>query len=337
MKKNLSYLSLVKLVCLSLLLNACTPIYKSTGDIMIGYAEDQGMPYMLATDDVALMCSMVESFTPFLLSFSRVTTPPDQLAVLFYLMAGNCAELNAQEEELRYLRAIYFKNSIEAQDARTAQQRLLSLAAFRQLKGYYSLKKAFVEPGGECPELSSDKEELYWLIGLINGIQAIINDIASGGAVEVPMDIAAKVGRGAACLNNEKWWGMPAAIEAGIWMTIPGNHPGNKDPEQILNQSVGMGLEQGIRIPQVLAAQVYLGQGKVEMVKDLIREPVALQQTEVSKVYKIMNQVSNQQIQAISDRLWTEATGKRTPLGKIGTFWDDPEESVDMIDIDELL
>ncbi len=304
---------------------------------MIGYAEDQGVPYILSTADVALTCSMVESFTPFLLSFSQVTESPDKLAILFYLMDGNCAEFKAWEEELRYLRAIYSKNPIEAQDARIAQQRLLALAAYRQLTGYHYLSKAFVEPGDECPDFDSDNDELYWLIGLINGIQAIINDIASGGTVEVPMNIAAKVGRGAACLNNEKWWGTPEAIQAAIWMTIPGSRPINRDPEQTLSHSVKIGLQQGIRIPQVLAAQVYLGLGEIAQVKKIIHNHAELKQTAASQTYKSLNQVSSMQIQAISDRLWTEATGKRTPLGRIGVFWDDADKVVDIIDIDELL
>ncbi len=304
---------------------------------MIGYAKDHGVPYMLATDDVALSCSMVESFTPFLLSFSQVTTPPDQLAILFYLMAGNCTEFKAWEEELRYLRAIYAKNSTEAQDARISQQRFLGLAAHRQLTGYHYLAKAFIEPGAECPKFSSDHDELYWLIGLINGIQAIINDIASGGTAEVPMNIAAKVGRGASCLNNEKWWGTPNAIQAAIWMTIPGNQPADKNPEQILNNAMRIGLRQGIRIPQMMATQVYSGLGQIEQVKSIIRNYEKITITQASQTYKSLNQVSNLQLQAISDRLWTEATGARTPIGKLGSFWDDPKKSIDTIDIDELI
>jgi len=325
------------MLSLLLQLNACTLVYKGTGDAMIGYAEDYGVSYMLETDDVALKCSMVESFSPFLLSFSTVTASPDQLGILFYLMAGNCTEFKAWEQELRYLRAVYSKNSIEAQDARVAQQRLLGLAAHRQLTGYHYLAKAFVEPGAECPEFASDDEELYWLIGLLNGIQAIINDIASGGTVEVPLDIAAKVGRGASCLNNEKWWGTPEAIQAAIWMTIPGNSAANKKPEEILNDSIQRGLQQGIRIPQVLAAQVYLGLGKIAQVKKIIRNYGVLKQTSASKNYKSLNDVSRLQLQAISDRLWTEGTGRRTPLGRLGFFWDDPEKTIETIDIDDLL
>jgi hypothetical protein len=97
-------------------------------------------------------------------------------------------------------------------------------------------------------------------------------------------------------------------------------------------------LLQGIRIPQVIAAQVYLGQGKIEEVKNIIRSSSELsQQTPASQEFKILNQVSKLQLQAISDRLWTEATGKRTPLGKIGSFWDDSKETIETINIDDIL
>ncbi len=43
------------------------------------------------------------------------------------------------------------------------------------------------------------------------------------------------------------------------------------------------------------------------------------------------------QLRAISDRLWTAETGSRTPIGKLGTFWDDPKDAVEMIEISDLL
>ncbi|MEO1887785.1 MAG: hypothetical protein ABGX72_10545 [Methyloprofundus sp.] len=293
---------------------------------------------MLASNDVGMGCSMAEAFTPFLLSFSRVTTPPDQLAILFYLVAGSCTEFQAHEQELRYLRAIYAKNSIEAQDARIAQQRFLQLAARRQLTGYYALLSAMSEPGGKCPEFSADNDEFYWLVGLLDGIQATINDIASGGQVEVPMDIAAKVGRGAGCLDNERWWGVPAAIQAAIWITIPGNEPVDIDPRLVLQQSIQMGAEQGMAVSHVLAAKIYLGQGKTAELKQLIRNYVEQSSSAIkNQKFAVLNQVAKIQIQAISDRLWTEATGRRTPLGRLGTFWDDTDTTVETIDIDGFL
>ena len=329
---------LLPLLSLQLFLSSCTVVYKSTGDVLLGYAEDEGVPYMLSSNDVDLGCSMAEAFTPFLLSFSRVTTPPDKLGILLYLVAGSCTESMAQEEELRYLRAIYAKNSTEAQDARIAQQRLLSLAARRQLTGYYSLLAFMEEPGGECPEFDSTDAELYWLFGLLNGIQAILNDIASGGNVEVPMSIASKVARGSACLDNEKWWGVPAAIQAAIWITIPSDQPTDKTPRQMLEQSLQIGIQQGMGATHVLAAKVYQGQGESEKVKQIIRSYASFsQQAPVNQEFDILNKISRVHMLAISDRLWTAATGKRTPLGKIGSFWDDTNEAVETIDIDELL
>jgi len=41
----------------------------------------------------------------------------------------------------------------------------------------------------------------------------------------------------------------------------------------------------------------------------------------------------------LSDRLWTENTGHRTPIGEYGSFWDDKKEEVklDQNLLDELL
>lgn len=305
---------------------------------MLGFAEDQGVPYMMATDDVALGCAMSEAFTPFLLSFSRVTTPPNDLAILFYFMAGSCSEFKAWEEELRYLRAIHAKITFDAQDARIAQQRFLSQAARRQYTGYRYLTFAIAEPGGECPDLVSNNEQFYWMVGLLNGVLAVINDLESEGNANVPLDIALKAARGAGCLDNEKWWGLPNAIRAAIWATIPGDKPDNIDPLKILDQSMQTGLQQGMLIPQVLASQVYMGLGNTAQVKKIIHHHTDNNATLSSKPeFRILNEVAKLQLQAISDRLWTEATGKRTPIGALGTFWDDQENAVETIDITDML
>ena len=74
------------------------------------------------------------------------------------------------------------------------------------------------------------------------------------------------------------------------------------------------------------------------MFKHIIRQfALAKAQFPENQTYKILNKVATLQIQAISDRLWTEATGKRTPMGKLGTFWDDRNEAIDTIDIGDVL
>lgn len=305
---------------------------------MIGYAEEEATPYMLASDDVGLGCSMVESFAPFLLSFSRITTTPEQLAILFYLVAGNCTEFKAWEEELRYLRAIHTKNAIEAQDARITQQRYLSQAAQRQLIGYRYLNSAYPESDAECPAFNTDDDEFYWLVGLISGLQAVLNDIASSGTVNVPLNMAAKIGRASMCLNNEKWWGVPEAIQAAILITIPSDKSADKNPKQMLDNSLKIAKQQGMKLSHILAAQIYLGLGDTEKVKQIIRDHAdKTVHRSGNQAYKILNEVSNLQIQQFSDRLWTKATGKRTPIGKMGSFWDDSVKEIEIIDIDDML
>ena len=53
--------------------------------------------------------------------------------------------------------------------------------------------------------------------------------------------------------------------------------------------------------------------------------------------FRLLEEFTTLQLQTISDRLWTEATGKRTPFDGLGTFWDDPEKAVDTIDIADFL
>lgn len=79
----------------------------------------------METDDVGMDCMMSEAFAPFILSFSRVTTPPYQLGIMFNFISGTCSEFKTNEEELRYLRAVHAKNTTEAQDARITQKRFI--------------------------------------------------------------------------------------------------------------------------------------------------------------------------------------------------------------------
>ncbi|MEO2043917.1 MAG: hypothetical protein ABGX43_04885 [Nitrospinaceae bacterium] len=257
---------------------------------------------------------------------------------MFNLLAGNCAEFKAWEEELSYLRAIRSKKSEGARDALIKQKRFLQLAARRQLAGYNNLKLAFIEPGGDCPNFDVKNREFFWLIGLLDGLQAVINDVSSGGTLGVPLDIPVKISRGATCLDNDKWWGMPNAIQAAVWSVFPGTKPAGKEPFIILDQSMQIGRQKGMRISLVLAAQTYIGIGNIEKVKEIIRSYTKTKEQGSSiPEFKILDEMTRLQLRAISDRLWTAETGSRTPIGKLGTFWDDPKDAVEMIEISDLL
>lgn len=334
MLKRKTFFWSVSLILILFLLSA-TIVIRNSGKLLVGFIEDYAVPYVLKTDDVEMGCVMAEALTLLIPSLAQMNASPYKLAVMFDFLSGSCSEFKAWEEELRYLRAIHMKNITEAQDARIAQKRYLNQAARRQLKGYRNLELAYSEiPGENCPDFDTWNEEFYWLVGLMDGLQAVLNDLASEGSANVPLDISLKVGRGADCLNNEKWWGLPHAIQAAIWVSFPDNKPQGIEPLVILDKAMQTGLKQGMRIVQVIAAKIYIGRGDIDRVKAIIRDNAGARiSTSANPGFIFLDEVTTLQLQAISDYMWTEATGKRTPIGGLGTFWDDPKSSVDTIDI----
>src|SRR5882672_3757627 len=130
----------IHLFLLTILLNGCTSMaYKPTGDILIGYVNDNGVDYLLSTDDPQAVYRMSENLGPLLLSFGRVTQPPDRLAIFLNFLSGLSIEQQAKEEQLRYLRAIFKKDVTEARDAQIGYKRDMALAARRELKAYQSM------------------------------------------------------------------------------------------------------------------------------------------------------------------------------------------------------
>ncbi len=328
-------IAVVSLLILSGILQLLT---RHSGKLLVNFIENQATPYLLNAEDVQMGCVMSEAFSLVLPSLSEVNVSPYRLAVLFDFLAGSCAEFKAAEEELRYLRAERSKNILEAQDARILQKRYLNLAARRQLKGYYNLEQIFATKlGEECPLFNSEIEELYWLVGLMNGLQAVLNDLVSEGSANVPLDISHKVGRGANCLENEKWWGLPNAIQASLWANSLSMPPRNQDPLVILDKAVQTGLSQGVRVGQVIKAKIFIGLGDDTQVKEIIRENVSARKQFPSPKYAFLDRVATAKLLAISDYLWTEATGKRTPMGRMGTFWDDSAEEMDFVDLSDVL
>jgi hypothetical protein len=338
-KLNQKVVIWVAALILTLFLTTVVLVIKSTGKVLVWFIEDHAIPYVLQTDDVEMGCVMAEASALLVPSLAQINAAPYKLAVVFNFLSGSCAEFKAWEEELRYLRAIHATNVAEAQDARIAQKRFLNLAARRQLKGYRNLEFAYTEvPGGDCPEFAAEDEEFFWLVGLMNGLQAVLNDLASEGGAKVPLDISLKVGRGAACLNNEKWWGLPKAIQAAIWVSFPGYKPKATDPLEVLEQAVQTGLQQGMRTVQVIAAKIYIGLGDIDRVKEVIRNNAAARNDlAANPKFLFLDAVATIQLQAISDQLWTEAKGKRTPIGGLGGFWDDSQSTVDTVDIIDIL
>ncbi|WP_419811209.1 hypothetical protein [Bacterioplanoides sp.] len=326
-------------------LSGCSTIYQTTGWFAYDYTEDYAIPYSLKGDDPQMACALSESMTGALLSFSEVAYTPDRQAIAMHMMAGACAEERAREHALTYLRALKAKNVSEAKDARIREKREYALAANRQYKAYQHMLAAFVEGddvarevGNECPELDED-EELFWMMGILSGFQAVMSDVRSQGQVDVPQNIAMQSVRGIQCLDNQRWWGVPQAINAAVGIMLPRA----EDPQAVqawkdMQQASDIASAVGVRLVHAIEVTVADGRDEHQKLRDAIRRHVrSINTTPSNAQFRMMDITATRQILAISDRLWTEATGSRTPIGGLGTFWDDDDDQAAALDIDDLL
>ncbi len=329
----------------TLALTGCsTAIYKVTGDTMNNIGQDVMLPYLLTTDDTYIACASGEALTPLLLSFSTVTTPPDELAVLMSMVGGACATNRAFDHELQFIRHSRDKNITAAQDERIQSKRWHAIAASRQYAGYQSLVRALGEPGGECPMFDSEFQQLIWLMGAGLGLQSAMSDVQSNMQVGVPFSVAHKAERAAACLDtaegNKRWWGLPKAIRAALWTIVPGITPKGMDPWAELDKARQIGMNEGVRFASALDALVSNNASNNERVRRVLREHAnSVKSTAANKEYRLVDLLAADQLLQISDRMWMQNTGTRTPIGAYGTFWDDKKEEkkLDQNLIDDLL
>jgi hypothetical protein len=327
----------------SVALSGCGAInnlmYKTTGDVMQGFAGEHTVPYLLESQDLVMACAMSEATAPLMMSFGRVTDEPDQLAVMLNLSAAGCEEERAWERELVYLRAIGEQNGRAAQDAQIAQKRHQRMAAQRYLRSWEHLQAHYGEAGdGNCPDFDDRQDEFIYMAGLLAGLQALSNEIQSGVPVGVPKNIGSKVERAAACLADDDWWGVPMAMRATVWAMIPGAEPAGENAFERLRAADLKGEKAGVRLAHVFHAMAAVNAERTDEVKAVIRAHADAIGDRPDPEWRMVDEIATRNIQAISDRLWTQNQGHRTPIGELGTFWDDRREPVgETVDLEGIL
>ena len=326
-------------VSLLALLSGCTHnmVRDMAGSGMVSFGNDYITPWFMASDDTDVMCAMGEGMGAMTFPLGPATDP---MIPMLTLASGMCADERSKEEELRYIRAMR-KNDVEgAQDARTLQKRWAELAARRQYFGYLATVRHFGEPGGECPEFDDRNAEMSYLFGLLGGLQALQADLNNGGTAGVVLDVMPKVVKGLDCVNSEEFWGIPDAVQASVDVmkaNASGDHATVDAGLKELHAASERGKSQGVRMVQLMEASVFNAMGDNEKTKAVIRDHVASKkQIAPNPELKILDEMATRGIRLISDKMWTQATGQRTPYNELGTFWDDKKES-SALDIDELL
>ncbi|MBV1921979.1 MAG: hypothetical protein KUG73_14970 [Pseudomonadales bacterium] len=321
--------------------SGCSTIYSLAGNGASKYGQDVMMPYLLTTKDFPLACATGESLTSVIASFGQYTTSVNQLSVLTNMVAGLCAHTLAQEAHLNFLRLAKMNHVAAAQDARIQSKRLHTIAAGRQYSAYQALHGSFGEFGEECPMFSDDYEQLVWILGTVSAVQAVLSDTAGGGEVSVPKNLAPKAIRAAACLDtprgNITWWGLPKAIKALLSSILPGAGEEGVDQWEQMAIASKIGDESGVRISRALMAIGAENAGKIDLLKNLIRDQVnSINNTASNRDFVLLDAVATDMIVGLSDSLWTAEKGHRTPHGSFGTFWDDAQDDAGLdIDFDD--
>lgn len=311
----------------ALALSGCESLQAGNTHVVLGLLEKKVVPPTMQMSDVDMGCAFALANTPLIASTRAFYADPSMLESVQLLAAGGCAEQQALDEELRYMRAQRDKRPDEALDARTSQKRMLQRAALRQLGAFDRMRGALEKKykftyGQSCPRFRKDFDELVYLLGTVAGLQAFSNDVAAQQVVGVPSDIAPKAEFAMTCLSNTKWWGVPLAARAAVWSLVPGGSEG-KDVNASFDLAMGIGEREGVRVAHVMAAVAAVSADNQDRIRYLLRRFTSVKYFQPNADYRFVDESAVLQMQNISDRMWTLNTGMRTPVGKLGKFWDD--------------
>ncbi len=325
-------------------LTGCQSLQRTGTNAVIGTLERNSVPPALAVSDLNMGCNYATTMVPLMGSMRSFYGDPSGLESILSTSSGICADLEANAEELRYLRAQRDKRSVEAQDARTSYKRLIERTARRQLAAFEHMRTSLEQKlrfkyGETCPQfgrVKGDFNQTIYLLGTLSGLQATVNDIAAEKTVGVPTDIPPKAEFAMTCLDDTKWWGAPQAIRATVWSTVPGAAEG-KDVAGTFDKAMAKAEKSGVRIAHVLAAISAGVTDDKARVRTIIQRFATAPGFAPNKEYRYIDQTAVAAIQHLSDVDWTLGTGSRTPVGGLGTFWNEKNELKNNVDTSEFL
>jgi hypothetical protein len=308
-------------------LSGCSAVYPPVGIVLTNYASDRVVPEVLASDDVDMStCGTGSALDQLMESFQKVVNRPHVVLMDTELLGGYCAEARANEAHLMYLQALHDGQADHARDFHILEQRLQKLTAQRRYAAYKDFVAAYSHFGDakSCPHFWSEQDQAQYMIGLLTSIQALLSDIQAGSAVGVPQDVVVKAARSSMCLNNEKWWGMPEAIRAAAWLSVPGSAPDGVDPQAVMDHAVEVANKAGMPLPATFAAIAAYGRGDGAREEAAIRSFVAIDnQHRTPKKYVLLTELGRVEALNYSDQIWMQATGARTPYEGLGRFPND--------------
>ncbi len=316
-------------------LGGCTgTLHSATGSTMSSYASQHMVPYLMTSPDAAYACSVGNALGPFIASFERVSDRPDLPTLVSVMGAGICAEAAAWEADLAYQRALRGGRADEAADAQLLGERHHRAAAARFGAAWKRAEAAFGTLGKGCPELEPE-QEIFFLLGIASGLQAVMHDRAARGAAGISMAIPRAVERATKCLNSKRWWGVPDALAAAVWLTVPGALPKGKDAKKTLTTAVAHGDAAAVRLSRALQVQALGASGDAAGAKAAITaHGKVLKTKKAAAKWRLLDAYGAVLTRHAADLIWTSETGHRAPTGDFGSF---PEVVKPDADEDDML
>ncbi|HNI62184.1 MAG TPA: hypothetical protein PLF28_01830 [Agitococcus sp.] len=328
---------------ISLFTAACSP-HRLIGNQINHFSQENVLPVVMASDDITMVCHANETNTPLLMSFNKFGVDSSLLLALGYSGSATCIDIEAHEKQI--WSALAEKQGLVnmAQDARIAQQLLNRDAGKRQILAYQNMASYFkqnyqYEIGeGQCPTIKEDREQLLLIVGATAALQALKNDVASGRLINFDMSIPAKVGRAMSCVDNEKWWGEPQAIQAGLKVILPKDAAEEQQAWQKLQDATDIGLQTGVRLAHATYAAIASIKGRDDYLRDALKRFEALPEATLNTQYKLLNQIAALQVRQVANMYWVKNEGRRAPTENFSQFWDEkakPSATVNQL-LDEL-
>lgn len=212
-------------------------------------------------------------------------------------------------------------------DARYREERAHTMAAYRYQRAWNQLEAEYGPVGGEeCPKIA-EKDELVYLMGLYAGLHGMIHDKAGGGQVGVGMDVLGKVARGTRCLDNERWWHVPASFKSAADATLLNSEDG--DPWVALDAAAGAGEQGGVRLARAVQVMTLANADRGDdLRKALAAHAASMEGTPVDPKWAAMDTYAYEVSRHELDRLWAAESGHRAPkFGELPGGAAAPEET----------
>lgn len=317
------------------MLTGCS-MQKMAGNAVLEYTHDQAVPYLMAQDDLNAACQMGQALGPVVASFSRVELQPENIGIATQMASGMCAEFEQRNAELDRYRALFNNQTTAAQDALIREKNMHRLSARRMFAAYQNAVKTYGDIENHCPKFDNETDALLALLGQASGALALLHDFNSEKSVGIDLEIPVKIEKAAACFDDDQWWGMPTALRAAIWLSIPGSAPKGVEPLDAMQKAAEKGDKQGVILARAMLAMMAATVGQNNVMCNAIAqlpEPSAW-----NHQFDMLNAYALGLIEHHANIAWTKEKGYRAPfLHHVCPGLAQSASSMDEHTVDELL